>query len=72
MWRLAACGQALGRIDALIEAGVKKTITISQLEGQDLAAEHELCRKLGDDGVIGGVSRRVSSLPEPLKESDTP
>ena len=32
----------------------------------------ELCGKVGDDGKIGGVSRRVSSLPEPLKESDTP
>jgi len=36
-------------------------------------ATRELWRKLGDDGDCeGGVSRRVSSLPEPLGESDTP
>ncbi|MCA1394577.1 hypothetical protein I6F33_36865 [Bradyrhizobium sp. BRP20] len=41
-----------------------------------LARKHgikELWRNLGDDGVRkGGVSRRVTSLPEPLEESDTP
>ncbi|MHC2700020.1 hypothetical protein ACVMHZ_003153 [Bradyrhizobium liaoningense] len=33
----------------------------------------ELWRNLGDDGCEeGGVSRRVTSLLEPLEESDTP
>ena len=32
----------------------------------------ELWVNLGDDGLRGGVSRRVTSLPEPPERSDTP
>ena len=40
------------------------------LETARLAAE--LWVNLGDDGLRGGVSRRVTSLPEPPERSDTP
>ena len=35
-------------------------------------ATDELWVNLGDDGLRGGVSRRVTSLPEPPERSDTP